>query len=68
MNCYDCLRQGRTTPAAAVCADCGAAVCVGHVHEGRAQARRNAGLTATMYSRRLLTCTACLGAPRATAA
>ena len=32
MNCYDCAAHGKTTPAIAVCADCGAALCGGHAH------------------------------------
>lgn len=31
MNCYDCLLDGRATPAAAICNNCGAALCVDHV-------------------------------------
>ena len=27
MNCYDCLNQGLTREAVAICASCGAAVC-----------------------------------------
>ena len=32
MNCYDCAAHGKTTPATAVCADCGAALCGDHAH------------------------------------
>jgi len=32
MRCFDCAARGRTTDAAAVCADCGAAVCYEHAH------------------------------------
>ena len=30
MNCYDCAAHGHTTPAVAICADCGAAQCARH--------------------------------------
>ena len=32
MNCYDCAAHGHTTPAVAICADCGAATCPSHAH------------------------------------
>ena len=30
MNCYDCMGDGRTTPAVAICTSCGAALCGDH--------------------------------------
>lgn len=30
MNCYDCAAHGQDTPAVAICADCGAALCRDH--------------------------------------
>jgi hypothetical protein len=32
VNCFDCAGLGQTTAAAAVCVDCGAAVCYDHAH------------------------------------
>ena len=32
MNCFDCASHGITTAAVAICADCGAALCVDHAH------------------------------------
>ncbi len=32
MNCFDCAALGDPTPAVAICADCGAAVCAAHAH------------------------------------
>lgn len=32
MNCFDCTATGGPTPAVAVCADCGAGVCLAHAH------------------------------------
>ena len=33
MNCYDCDQQGQTSPALAVCHDCGAGICTQHASE-----------------------------------
>ncbi|MHA4820109.1 DUF2180 family protein [Streptomyces aculeolatus] len=30
MQCYDCIIHGQSTPAVAVCTECGADVCVNH--------------------------------------
>lgn len=30
MNCYDCATAGTTSPAVAICHDCGAGVCLAH--------------------------------------
>lgn len=35
MNCYDCNLSGDTTPAIAVCHDCGAGVCPDHAISGQ---------------------------------
>jgi hypothetical protein len=35
MNCYDCHQSGLTTPAIAICSDCGAGVCAQHAVQGR---------------------------------
>ena len=35
MNCYDCAQAGLTTPAVAVCHDCGAGLCPGHAISGQ---------------------------------
>ena len=35
MNCYDCAQHGETTPAIAICHDCGAGVCADHRIEGQ---------------------------------
>ncbi len=35
MNCYDCAQAGLTTPAVAVCHDCGAGVCPDHAISGQ---------------------------------
>ncbi len=32
MNCLDCAAHGRAEEAVAICADCGAGVCLGHAH------------------------------------
>ena len=32
MNCFDCAALDKSTPAVAVCADCGAALCLHHAH------------------------------------
>ncbi len=32
MNCFDCAALGDTSPAVAICAGCGAAVCPAHAH------------------------------------
>jgi hypothetical protein len=32
MNCFDCAALGRSAQAVAICADCGAAVCIDHSH------------------------------------
>ena len=32
MNCFDCAAHGQHADAVAVCADCGAAVCLDHAH------------------------------------
>ena len=32
MNCFDCAALGRSVTAVAVCAGCGAAVCLDHAH------------------------------------
>ena len=32
MNCFDCAAHDQAEPAVAVCADCGAAVCMQHTH------------------------------------
>ena len=32
MNCFDCAAHGQAVHAVAVCADCGAAVCLDHSH------------------------------------
>ncbi|MFZ0013212.1 MAG: DUF2180 family protein [Acidimicrobiia bacterium] len=35
MNCYECAQSGLTTPAVAVCHDCGAGVCPDHASPGQ---------------------------------
>jgi hypothetical protein len=30
VNCFDCAAHGRTEEAVAICADCGAGICLGH--------------------------------------
>ena len=35
MNCYDCAQSELTTPAIAVCHDCGAGVCADHAIPGQ---------------------------------
>jgi len=35
MNCYDCAQAGLTTPAVAVCHECGAGLCADHAIQGR---------------------------------
>jgi hypothetical protein len=35
MNCFDCNLSGDTTPAIAVCHDCGAGVCPDHAISGQ---------------------------------
>lgn len=32
MNCFDCAARGELTTAVAICAGCGAGLCLGHAH------------------------------------
>ncbi|OEV07965.1 DUF2180 family protein [Streptomyces nanshensis] len=61
MNCYDCLSEDRSTPAAAVCRRCGAGVCTSHTHTAPQTLRRSSGLGRTHLPRpaRRMTCTTC---------
>jgi hypothetical protein len=49
VNCFDCAALGDTTPAVAICADCGAAICAAHAHVGPRW------LTRTMVINRVVT-------------
>lgn len=61
MNCYDCHRLGRTTPALAMCRRCGAAVCAEHltVHPEEIQRVDGVGRTTSSQPARRFTCAVC---------
>ncbi|PAZ17148.1 hypothetical protein CLM62_03975 [Streptomyces sp. SA15] len=52
MQCYECLALDRTTPASAVCASCGAALCSEHVSEQGKEIRHLTGMGKATHERR----------------
>ncbi|MDQ8703984.1 DUF2180 family protein [Streptomyces sp. LHD-70] len=64
MNCYECVNQGLTSDAVAVCRLCGAAVCTAHVRTEPLQIREAANPGKVVHDRpaRQLTCVVCSAA------
>ncbi|MGW0763826.1 DUF2180 family protein [Streptomyces sp. NPDC002814] len=64
MNCYECVQQGRSEVAVAVCYVCGAAVCVDHVRAESKLLRGPAspGKVIHDWPARQLTCPVCRAA------
>lgn len=64
MNCYDCVLSDRTTPAVAVCARCGAALCREHIRTSHLPVKETTGLGPSEHEKeaRRLTCSICYGA------
>jgi hypothetical protein len=63
MHCYDCSKEGKETPAVAVCVDCGAAVCPRHLVSEPEPVRRSMS-TGRVWSRtdaRRVLCQVCHG-------
>jgi hypothetical protein len=58
MNCLQCATNGRSTSAVAVCADCGAGVCLEHARIVALTAQP-VGLIPAHASGRQIRCTAC---------
>lgn len=61
MQCYDCTVDARTTPAAAVCTQCGAAVCADHARSRSEYVRltRGTGGSTSDTPARRIHCTVC---------
>ncbi|MGI5380445.1 DUF2180 family protein [Streptomyces sp. CA-251387] len=61
MNCYECIQQGQTVAAVAVCRVCGAGVCADHVQSQEKMLREPANPGKVMHDRpaRQLTCPVC---------
>jgi hypothetical protein len=65
MNCFDCTLAGLTTPAVAVCHDCGAAVCLEHAFVRRHHLTRTATINRIIVVEppaRVLRCATCTAA------
>lgn len=65
MNCFDCAAHGRSETAVALCADCGAAVCLDHAHVTARWLTRTAALNrivAVEPPARTVRCTVCQAA------
>jgi hypothetical protein len=68
MNCYDCSRAGHPQPAVAVCAACGAGVCLDCARIGHQTMHRMAGLVSAEVSdieTRVVNCPSCADAVHA---
>ncbi len=60
MNCYDCALNGNTTPAVAVCNDCGAGICLDCVRvEQTDHTHSSSPGVPTPHRTRTLTCASC---------
>ena len=61
MNCYDCLARQKLTTAAAVCARCGAGLCLDHVHVAPQAVHESAGTGRSVHTSdaRRFTCGVC---------
>ena len=62
MNCFDCTLAGVTTPAVALCHDCGAAVCLEHAFVRRHHLTRTATINRIIVVEppaRLVRCATC---------
>lgn len=61
MNCYDCLLDGATTTAAAVCTRCGAGLCADHLRVTPETVHEPAGTGTSTHtpSARRITCLRC---------
>lgn len=62
MNCYDCARVGQQKPAVAVCAACGAGVCLDCARPGSQTVHRPGGFTPPEMSNietRVINCRTC---------
>jgi hypothetical protein len=69
MNCYDCIGDGRTTPAVAICTSCGAALCGDHVRlETRDHTQAATPGNPSHHRTRSLICTGCDSVLRTVAA
>ncbi|MFG2549478.1 DUF2180 family protein [Streptomyces sp. NPDC048581] len=66
MDCYECVQQGRTAAAVAVCCVCGAGVCVDHVRTESQMLRGPAqpGKVIHDLAARQLTCPVCRAAEK----
>lgn len=65
MNCFDCAAHGRSETAVALCADCGAAVCLDHAHVTARWLTRTMALNRTVAVEppaRTVRCTVCQAA------
>lgn len=60
MNCYDCALNGTTTPAVAVCTDCGAGVCADCVRVEQTDHTHTASPgVSSPHRTRTMTCASC---------
>ncbi|MGC9544154.1 DUF2180 family protein [Streptomyces sp. UG1] len=64
MDCHECVQQGRTATAVAVCSVCGAGVCTDHVRSESEMLRGPAHPGKVIHDRaaRRLTCPVCRAA------
>jgi hypothetical protein len=70
VNCFDCAAIGRTERAVALCADCGAAVCLRHAQVSARWLTRSAAINRTIVVEtpaRTIRCTVCQAARDAAA-
>jgi hypothetical protein len=70
MNCFDCTLAEATTPAIAVCHDCGAAVCLEHAFVRRHHLTRTATMNRIIVVEppaRVVRCATCTAAIEAVA-
>ncbi|MFE9649164.1 DUF2180 family protein [Streptomyces sp. NPDC006365] len=67
MNCFECVQQGNTVVAVAVCRVCGAGLCAAHVRTENKQLREPANPGKVIHERpaRQLTCPTCREAEEA---
>lgn len=69
MNCYDCIGDGRTTPAVAICTSCGAALCGEHTRlETQDHTQAATPGNPSHHRTRALICAGCDGVLRGSAA
>jgi hypothetical protein len=70
MNCYDCAAQAMTTPAVAICVDCGVALCLEHADVSARRLTRTAAVNrviAVEPATRTIRCHLCEAATRSAA-